>query len=86
MALKTFSGTTHSEKTALAKRFGLAQDSKPSEEELRIQNQIRGLINEVAQTLDVHIEDGREKSLALTKLEESLMWAGKAIFKEAEPF
>ena len=86
MALKTFPGTTHSEKAELSKIFGLAQDSKPTDEELRIQNQIRDLIHETAQTLDVHVEDGREKSWVISHLEEALMWANKAIFKAPETF
>ena len=31
--------------------------------------------------LNADVEDSREKSLALTALEEALMWAGKAIFR-----
>lgn len=86
MALKPFSGTTQKEKAALESRFGIAQGSRPDDDQLHIQKIIREFVVALAQQIDVHIEDSREKSLALTKLEESLMWAGKAIFKEAEPF
>lgn len=34
---------------------------------------------EVETLIDVKIDDGRAKSLALTKLEEAYMWIGKAI-------
>ena len=86
MALKPFSGTTQKEKDALETRFGIAQDSRPDNEQLKIQHIIREFTVALAQQIDVHIEDSREKSLALTKLEESLMWAGKAIFKAPETF
>ena len=86
MALKPFSGTTQKEKAALETRFGIAQGSRPDDEQLQIQHIIREFTVALAQQIDVHIEDGREKSLALTKLEESLMWAGKAIFKAPETF
>ena len=86
MALKPFSGTTQKEKDALETRFGITQDSRPDNEQLKIQHIIREFTVALAQQIDVHIEDSREKSLALTKLEESLMWAGKAIFKAPETF
>jgi len=42
-----------------------------------------GVVREAADTLDSVYEDwivdSREKSLAMTKLEESVMWANKAI-------
>lgn len=34
---------------------------------------------ELAKDIEVHCPDGREKSLALTKLEEAAMWAIKSI-------
>lgn len=61
-------------------RFLIAQDNRPSQEQLDFQRDLRSVIHQVAQNLDVSVEDSREKSLALTKLEEALMWAGKAIF------
>mgnify|MGYP003560287202 CR=1 FL=1 len=62
-------------------RFLIAQDGKPSEEQLKFQSELRGEIHDLAQKLNSKVEDSREKSLALTHLEEALMWAGKAIFK-----
>lgn len=62
-------------------RFGIAQDGKPSTEQLDEQRMIRDLIADAGFAIECNIADGREKSLALTHLEEALMWAGKAIFK-----
>ena len=63
-------------------RFGIAQDSKlvPAEA-LSIQRSIRDRTALLAEHLAAEIEPSRELSLALTHLEEALMWAGKAIFK-----
>lgn len=62
-------------------RFGIAQDSKPSPEELEVQREVRERIAQTAFYIEQYLPDSREKSLALTKLEEALTWAGKAIFK-----
>ena len=65
----------------LQARFGIAQDGVPSPEQLKEQALTRDAIVKVALRLNQYVEDSREKSLALTALEEALMWAGKAIFK-----
>jgi hypothetical protein len=65
----------------IEQRFLIAQDDKPTQEQLDYQLRLRSKIAELAFDLNVHVEDSREKSLAITKLEEALMWAGKAIFK-----
>ena len=62
-------------------RFKIAQDAKPTEPQLSFQMEYRAMIAEAADELNLRVEDSREKSLALTHLEEALMWAGKAIFK-----
>ena len=63
-------------------RFLIAQDGeKPTQRQLESQRVIRSLIAEVGLTLEGLVEPSREQSLALTKLEEALMWAGRAIFK-----
>ena len=62
-------------------RFVIAQDSKPAPEALSIQADIREKVAVLAEHLATEIEPSRELSLALTHLEEALMWAGKAIFK-----
>lgn len=62
-------------------RFLIAQDNKrPDDEQLLVQSEIRQLIAEAAFGINEEVADSREKSLALTHLEEALMWAGKAIF------
>lgn len=40
---------------------------------------IRGLAKQFAETIDACCPDSREKSLAVTKLEESVMWANASI-------
>lgn len=37
-----------------------------------------------ARVLDITLPDGREKSLALTKLEEVVMWANAAVAREGQ--
>lgn len=65
-------------------RFGIAQDA-PVPEDIQtrqvVQIEIRAKIYDAANAMNDRIKDSRELSLALTKLEEALMWAGKAIFK-----
>lgn len=62
-------------------RFGIAQDSAPVPEALSLQADIREKVAVLAERLAYEIEPGREASLALTHLEEALMWAGKGIFR-----
>lgn len=62
-------------------RFGIAQDSKPTETQLAYQADIRAVVAGLAVRINEDVEDSREKSLALTHLEDSLMWLGKAIFR-----
>lgn len=65
-------------------RFGIAQDAPPAdiEERQRVQKELRNIIADAGTYLSENVAEGREASLALTKLEEALMWAGKAIFKD----
>lgn len=62
-------------------RFGIAQDGEPTPEALSKQRIIRNRTALLAEHLVTQIEPSRELSLALTHLEEALMWAGKAVFK-----
>lgn len=62
-------------------RFHIAQDGPATREELTYQDEFRIELAELADELNYRVADSREKSLALTHLEEALMWAGKAIFK-----
>lgn len=62
-------------------RFAIAQDGpKPTEAQLKAQQAVREGFKELEALLDAYVAPGREQSLALTKLEEALMWAGKGIF------
>lgn len=65
----------------VAKRFMIAQNGKPSQEQLDFQAEVRQDIVDLAQKVNGRVEDSREKSLGLTDLEQALMWFGKAIFK-----
>lgn len=62
-------------------RFLIAQDGGPTEAQLDFQRRFREDVAALAHDLNTTVADGREKSLAITHLEDALMWAGKAIFK-----
>lgn len=79
MGLREISRTSD-EQNALIRRFVIAQDSAPTQAQLDLQAELKQKVLQVATDLDVGVADSREKSVALTKLEEALMWAGKAIF------
>lgn len=49
------------------------------EAQANVVNQLRDYMIEMGKYLEEVLNDSREKSLAITKLEESLMWANKAI-------
>lgn len=51
-------------------------------EQISRSNEIREKAKELATLIASNCPDSREKSLARTKLEESLMWANKAISHE----
>lgn len=62
-------------------RFAIAQDGpKPSDAQLANQAWVREAIESAAARIEGASAPSREQSLALTKLEEALMWSGKAIF------
>ena len=65
----------------VSNRFMIAQNGKPSQEQLDFQAEVRQDILKLAQKVNCRVEDSREKSLGLTDLEQALMWFGKAIFK-----
>lgn len=84
MALRKVSRTAD-EQNALIARFGIAQDKTAVDwdEDItrkELQDELRQKVLELATIIDIDIEDSQPKSVALTKLEEALMWAGKAIF------
>jgi hypothetical protein len=47
--------------------------------------QVRGSILNVALYINAVVPDGREKALAITKLEEAMMWANAAIARNDLP-
>jgi queuine/archaeosine tRNA-ribosyltransferase len=52
---------------------------KMSEKQIEDSQNVRELGVKLALLIDEVIPDSREKSLAITKLEESIMWANKGI-------
>jgi hypothetical protein len=63
-------------------RFGIAQDSaRPDADALDVQVSVREAITTAGLLINANVEDGREKSLALTHLEEALLWTGKGLFR-----
>lgn len=80
MALIPDNVRTREDGDDIRRRFGIAQDGKPTKEQLDYQQTLRYDICTIATHLNEDVADSREKSLAITKLEEALMWAGKAIF------
>lgn len=81
MALLLNNAPTRETRVEVLARFGIAQDGQPTEAQLTYQAGLRAEIASLATSINADIEDSREKSLALTYLEEALMWAGKAIFR-----
>jgi hypothetical protein len=81
MALLPDNTPTRDTEAEVIARFGIAQDSRPTQAQLEYQRVLRGEIATIAAEINADVADSREKSLALTALEEALMWAGKAIFK-----
>lgn len=89
MALRRISRTAE-EQNALNKRFMIAQGTPATPEETEdygtiqekqdLQRELRTAIHKAAFIIDSGAAPSREASLALTKLEEGLMWGGKAIF------
>ncbi len=51
----------------------------PTSEQIPKYEQLRGLAGTFAESINSLCPESREKSLAITKLEEAVMWANKAI-------
>lgn len=63
-------------------RFGIAADKPaPTPEKLEAQRDVAARITATGVYINDVIADSPDKSNALRKLEEALMWAGKAIYK-----
>lgn len=61
--------------------FGIAQDRKPVDEnQLRVQGELRDRIASAGHFINNNIADGPGKGIAMERLQEALMWAGKEIF------
>lgn len=82
MALRTIPPSREEEALLLSRFQTAASAPQPDdfEERVVVQNEVRTQIIELAQTLDVNLENSSAKEQALTHLEAALMWAGKAIF------
>ena len=52
---------------------------KPSDADMRAREALRDAAKTFACAIEAYCHDGREKALAETKLEESLMWANASI-------
>lgn len=61
----------------ILKRFGY--HGAPNPQTVKAYEQIRGIARDFAYDIDERCPDCREKSLAMTKLEEVVMWANAAI-------
>lgn len=55
-------------------------DSKATNEQINAHRKVVEAYNAVEDILDEYVAPGREKALAITNLEQSLMWAGKSIY------
>lgn len=72
--------------TSIAQRFPTSVTVTAHTFEMRVEsNAVHAAIVETAGEIEALVPDGRWKSLALTALEEALMWADKAIFNERRP-
>lgn len=81
MALLPNNAPTREDATDIRARFLIAQDGRPTQPQLDYQADLRAVFAGLAVRINEDVEDSREKSLAITALEEALMWTGKAIFR-----
>lgn len=66
---------------AVSDRFTTAATGKPPTERQRASvSALRALTIELAEGIDVLVPDGRDKSIALTALEDVLMRANRGVF------
>lgn len=55
---------------------------KPTSERAELHETIRYLFKQVSGFLNTNLPEGREKSLAFTKLEEAMFWSNAAIARQ----
>ena len=82
MGLRTIPRDTD-QQNALIRRFQTASSNAvPDDIEKRkeLQEEVRQAVLGLATMIDIEIADGRDKSIALTSLEDVLLRAGRAIF------
>lgn len=60
------------------------QTHKPSYMDTSKMQDIRSQCRSTAELIEVAVPDGREKALALTKLEESMFWANAGIARASK--
>lgn len=77
-----YSSPTSLEVNDLDDRFKIAGDRKVTAQQKHVNTTIQGNIENLAIYIIHNIEPSRERALVLTKLEEALMWAGKAIYRD----
>ena len=68
----------------LQKRF--AYHKPPNERVAKVHELIRGHMGETANAVLAHTPECRERSLAITKLEEAMMWANAAVARNHEHY
>lgn len=54
---------------------------RPTSGDINSISVIRGDCKDLAECIDALVPDGREKSIALTKIEEAMMWANAGIVR-----
>lgn len=72
--------------SAMSERFFTAQDGKPATPQQKYcVRRIQEAVVELAETIDALVPAGRNKSLALTALEDVIMRSNRGIFAPEEP-
>jgi len=74
--------STESSQSEISHRF--AFHPATTEEKRNEHTSVRATIERAALFLDQHLPVGREKSLAITKLEEAMFWGNAAVARDNE--